>query len=195
MAPTPLLATHVLLMQYAIGGFTHGTSPFVKAQVGTGPTGYDLVSTTGGGVDTQTVVDDFAADFGPIAATGSTAAGWTLYQIVSGALVPIAVGAWTFTPSILSVYAGKQWTWIGRDSDLRIVKFELLETASGDFQHYSSVSGIPAGVTKTFTEAWLNPAPENWGSFFRGRNDKMVNVFRGLTCGPNRKWRRKRGLA
>jgi hypothetical protein len=175
---------------------THHISPFVKAVVGTGPTGYDLVSFYGGGVDTQTVIDDFVSDFNDLCATGTTAAAWTLYEYVGTALNPIAAGSWTITPAggVVSV-AGKQWTLVCKDEDLFICKMVLPEIIAGEFQHYSSVAGIPAGAFHDFAAAFIDTAPEGWGGFVRNRNDKAAKTFIGLTCGPNRKLRRARGLA
>jgi hypothetical protein len=195
LGPTPLVATHVLKMTYTIGGLLHGISPFVKAQVGTGATGYDLVSFYGGGIDTQDVIDVFAIALQKIMVTGTAAAGWFLYLIDGGALVLLATGSWSLTPGGGAVsYAGKQWTVVGRDEDLFFHKMVLPEIAAGDFQHYGSIASIPAGDIHDFCADFIDTAPENWGGFFRNRNDKAAKTFTGLTCGPNRKFRRQRNL-
>jgi hypothetical protein len=183
-------------MAYTIGGLKHGISPFVKAVVGTGPTGYDLVNFYGGSIDTQDVVDLFAAAIQTIMVTGTAAAGWSLYEYVGTALNLIAAGSWSLTPAAGVVsYAGKQWTVVGRDEDLYYCKMTLPEIAAGDFQHYGSIASIPSGGIHDFCADFIDTAPENWGGFIRNRNDKAAKTFTGLTCGPNRKFRRARNLA
>lgn len=195
LGPTPLVATHVLKMTYTIGGLLHGISPFVKAQEGSGGSGYDLVSFYGGGIDTQDIVDLYAYAIQAVMPTGTAAAGWFLYWIDGGALVLLATGSYALVPAAGAVpYAGKQWTLVGRDEDLFFHKMVLPEIAAGEFQHYGSIASIPAGGLADFCADFVDTAPENWGGFFRNRNDKPAKTFTGLTCGPNRKFRRKRGL-
>lgn len=194
MAPTPLLATHVLKMAYTYAGLLHSVSPFVKAVVGTGASGYDLVSFYGGSVDTQTVVDDFAGDFDALLPSTVVAAGWTLYEYVGTVLNPIAVGSYTLTGVDTASFQGWGGTFVGKDEDLKPCKFYVPEGGGNTLNHWSSASVVPTGVVKTFAEALIDTAPENWGGFFRNRNDKAMKVSRGITIAPNRKIRRKRGL-
>jgi len=195
MAPTPIGTSHVLSFGYAVDGLTHHTRFLVDAVASADSTGFSLHSQIGADQGLSAVITAFIAVWEALMDNSATADGVTLYEVVSGTLIPKYSGSWSFTGSAGTYHPASQHTIVLRDGLNKIAKQVIVEIPSNVPYRVTSIASLPTSPLKTYLLDMTDNSNGHIGSWMKSRADGFPDRFISIVGTLNRKIRRRRGIA